>query len=112
MSTTDEMEHLKKMMKHTVDTVNVILKEFDTYVGQIEDLQRRAASQEEHFKQRENYYRLQIEGLRKRIQGNYSIITKTMEDHYEPRIEKLEAIVNKPSLYEKICQKLRYLRKR
>ena len=112
MATTDEMEHLKKMMKHTVDTVNTILGEFDTYAAQIEDLQKRAASQEEHFKQREYYYRMQIEGLQKTVRENYSIITETMIGNTDPRLEKLEAIVNEPTTLEKICQKLRYLRKR
>ena len=112
MSNKSEMEHLKKMMKHTVDTVNTILSEFDTYAAQIEDLQLRAASQEEHFKQRENYYRIQIEGLQKTVRQNYSIITETMIGNTDPRLEKLEAKANKPTTVEKICQKLRYLRKR
>ena len=101
-----------EIAKYSVATVNQILKDFDTYAAQIEDLQNRAASQEEHFKQREHYYRLQIEGLQKTVRGNHSIVTETIIGNTDPRIEKLEAKVYKPTLYEKICLKLRYLRKR
>ena len=108
MPENDETAHLKKMMKHTVKTVNVILKEFEESAKKIRNLELKLASQEEHFKQREDYYRTHIEGNKSSVIK----LAKMVDINFDLTEERLSELENKPTKFEKICQKLPYLRKR